>query len=120
MTDACRRERNRKFHLRWDSEDRNLIKEAIIYTFPLFQSDSPQVVYEASKFMVALINANRTNKSIHQRIDDCRAWRSSGQSYKVRAETLFRAFTHFTSGPPACSRGVRALYRAKTASARSC
>lgn len=43
--------------------------------------------------MVALINANRTNKSIHQRIDDCRAWRSSGQSYKVRAETCW--FAHY-------------------------
>jgi hypothetical protein len=88
MVTACDNNDNRKFHLRWDSEDRNLIKEAIIYTFPLFQSESPRVVYEAAKFMVALINANRTNKSINQRIDDCRAWRSSGQSYKVPAVAL--------------------------------
>jgi len=73
----------RKLRLLWDGQHRDLIKEAIIYTFPLFQADSPQVVYEASKFLISLINANCATKSAEQNIALCKAWRSSGKPYKV-------------------------------------
>lgn len=80
---------SRKFRLQWDGEERNLIKEAIIYTFPLFQSDSPQVIFEAARFLVTLINTNGLRDSLEQRIADCRAWRCSGQPFKVQYMKIY-------------------------------
>lgn len=63
----------RKFRMRWDSDDKALIREAVIYAFPLLQSETPGVVYEACKFIISLVENNSSEKNIKQKIHLCGA-----------------------------------------------
>ncbi|KAL6072770.1 MIR domain-containing protein [Balamuthia mandrillaris] len=58
----------RKYNLKWDSDDRPFIKDAILATFPLFGSNSPAIIYEGAKFLISLLNNNRSRKPLHQKV----------------------------------------------------
>lgn len=42
----------RKSRLQWDSNDKSLVKEAILETIPLLHSNSMQIIFEATKFIL--------------------------------------------------------------------
>lgn len=73
----------RKFRLRWDSNDKSLIKEALLYTIPLLHSNSSHIIAEATKFITSIIVHNPSRKTIDQKIQSCRMARYK-QNQKVR------------------------------------